>query len=196
MRKLIVSNIISIDGYFEGENQDVLALPMDDAFDAHNTERLQAADILLFGAKTYRLFEDFWPGLQDDPAASPVLRRISHLNSDIPKVVVSDGIDPGTPGPWRDTTRVLRRREAHAAIAELKAEASEKDIILFGSRTLWRDLMRANLVDEVHLMIGAAVLGTGTPAFFQPPRGRLELLGVRTWRNSNNVLLRYAVGTE
>src|SRR5688500_15901809 len=125
MRKLIVSNIISLDGYFEGPDQNVMALPMDAAFDAHNAERLQAADVLLFGATTYRLFEGFWPALQNDPAVAPVIRRISRLNHEITKVVVSDGIESPT-GPWRDTTRILRRREAHAAIADLKAEASEK----------------------------------------------------------------------
>lgn len=193
MRKLIVSNIISLDGYFEGENQNVLALPMDPAFDAHNAERLQAADVLLFGARAYRLFEQFWPALQDDPAAAPLIRRISRLNNAITKVVVSDTMRPDTASPWRDTTRIVSRREARAAIAELKTEASEKDIIMFGSRTLAHDLLDANLVDEVHLMIGAAVLGAGTPAFVHPPRARLELLGVRTGKDSNNVLLRYAV---
>ena len=192
MRKLIVSNIISLDGYFEGPDRNVMALPMDHAFDAHNAERLQAADVLLFGATTYRLFEAFWPALQNDPAVAPVIRRISRLNNAIAKVVVSDAIESPT-GPWRDTTRILRRREAHAAIADLKADPSEKDLLMFGSRTLFHDLMEANLVDELHLMVGAAVLGGGTPGFVRPPRGRLELLSARSWKDSHNVLLRYAV---
>jgi dihydrofolate reductase len=193
MRKLIVSTIISLDGYFEGENRNVMALPMDAAFDAHNAERLQAADVLLFGATTYRLFAAYWPGLEHDTTAAPVLRRISHLNNAISKVVVSDGMESNAAGPWRETTRIVRRRDAPTVITELKAEASEKDIILFGSRTLARELLQANLVDEVHLMIGAAVLGAGTPAFVEPPAARLELIGARTWKDSNNVLLRYAV---
>lgn len=44
MRKLVVSTIMSLDGYVEGPGGDALALPMDDFFDAHNLERLQAAE--------------------------------------------------------------------------------------------------------------------------------------------------------
>ncbi len=47
MRQLIVSNIMSLDGYDEGPDKDVMALPMDEAFDAYNAERLRAADTLL-----------------------------------------------------------------------------------------------------------------------------------------------------
>lgn len=61
MRKLIVSNIVSLDGYCAGPGGDVMALPMDDSFDTYNVERLQAADTLLLGRKTYELFKGFWP---------------------------------------------------------------------------------------------------------------------------------------
>jgi hypothetical protein len=53
MRKLIVSNIMSLDGYFEGPGKDVMVLPLDEAFDAYNAERLRAADTLLPGRTTY-----------------------------------------------------------------------------------------------------------------------------------------------
>jgi hypothetical protein len=52
MRKLIVSNITSLDGYYEGPGKNVMALPMDEAFDAYNAERLRTADTLL-GRTTY-----------------------------------------------------------------------------------------------------------------------------------------------
>jgi hypothetical protein len=52
MRKLIVANIMSLDGYFEGPGGNVMVLPMDGFFDEHNLERLRAADTLLLGATT------------------------------------------------------------------------------------------------------------------------------------------------
>ena len=36
MRKLIVTNIVSIDGYYEGPGGNVMAMNMDDAFNAYN----------------------------------------------------------------------------------------------------------------------------------------------------------------
>ena len=67
MRKLIVANIMSLDGYFEGSGKDVMALPMDGFFDEHNLERLRAADTLLLGATTYMGMRGFWPAVADDP---------------------------------------------------------------------------------------------------------------------------------
>ena len=62
-----------------------------------------------------------------------------------------------------------------------------------GSRTLWNDLLAHDLVDELHLMIGNAVLGAGIPAFVGAPPAALRLAEVRTWRDSNNILTRYEV---
>jgi hypothetical protein len=53
MRKLVVVNIMSLDGYVAGPGGNVMALPMDGFFDEHNLERLRAADTLLLGATTY-----------------------------------------------------------------------------------------------------------------------------------------------
>jgi len=61
MRKLIVTNIVSLDGYFEGPGGNVMALPMDHTFDAYCAERLRAADTLLLGQNTYQMFKGFWP---------------------------------------------------------------------------------------------------------------------------------------
>ncbi len=192
MRKLIVTNIVSLDGYFEGPNRNVMALPMDHSFDDHNVERLRAADTLLLGRTTYQMFKGFWPQMANNPAASPAHREISRLDDAIAKVVVSDTLTTADTDPWRDTTRIVRRAQARDAIAALK-RAPGKDILMFGSRTLWNDLVAAGLVDELHLMIGPVVLGGGTPAFIQPPPGALRPLETRTWPGSANVLVRYAV---
>ena len=53
MRKLIVTNIVSLDGYYTGPDNNVMVLPMDGAFDLYNVERLRAADTLLLGRSTH-----------------------------------------------------------------------------------------------------------------------------------------------
>jgi dihydrofolate reductase len=189
MRNLIVTNIISLDGCCAGPGGNVMAMPMDDAFDSHNVERLRAAGTLLLGRNTYEGFKSFWPGVADDPTMTQANRELSRLNDAIEKVVVSDGLTPDRTEPWRETTRIVRRGDAHAAIAELK-RGDGGDILVFGSRTLWNDLLAAGLVDELHLMVGPVVLGDGTPAFGAPQE--LRLLGTRTFDGSRNVLLRYA----
>jgi dihydrofolate reductase len=195
MRKLIVTNIMSLDGYYEGPGGNVMVLPMDHRFDAYNAERLRDAGTLVLGRRTYELFKGFWPQMADHPDATPAQREISVLEDAVDKVVVSDTIAVADTTPWRDTTHIVRRPEAHEEIAALKQQAGG-DILVFGSRTLWHDLLAAGLVDELHLIVGGVILGGGTPMFGAAPARPLALVDVHRWDDSSNVLLRYATGTD
>ena len=70
MRKLIVSNATSLDGYYTGPDANVMVMELDPAFDEYNAERLRAADTLLLGRKSYEGFKGFWPSVADDPDPS------------------------------------------------------------------------------------------------------------------------------
>ena len=202
MRKLIVCNIMSLDGYVEGPGGDVMVLPMDNFFNEHNLERLRAADTLLLGARTYTGFKSFWPAVAEDPTVSPavaanpemagVTRETGRRNNEIRKVVVSDSLTADDTAPWTDTTTIVRRADAHQAIVDLKSQPG-REVLMFGSITLLNDLLTAGLVDELHLMLGATVLGGGTPAFAAAQVPPLRLLTTERRDSSNNLLLRYAV---
>ena len=109
MRKLIVTNLASLDGYYEGPGNNVMVLPLDAAFDAYNLERLRAADTLLLGRSTFEGFKGFWPEVVNDPKASETNREISRLDNAIDKVVISDSL----------TARRLRRGSIRASSAAL-----------------------------------------------------------------------------
>jgi dihydrofolate reductase len=192
MRKLVVTMIVSANGCSAGEGDNVMALPMDPAFDSYNLERLQAAGTLLLGRTTYDGFRSYWPTVEHSPQQDDTNKAISRRNNEIQKVVVSDTLTDDETDPWTDTTTIVRRADAHDHLAALKA-GDGGDIVMFGSRTLWNDLFRAGLVDEVHLMVGQVVLAGGVPAFEEGSAADLALLDVRRFDDSQNVLLRYSV---
>ena len=191
MRKLIVCNIVSLDGFFSGPDGNVMVMPFDHGFSDYNAERLRAADTLLLGRKSYEGFRSYWPAVADDTKQPPVEREISRLNGAIEKVVVSDSLRPDAVEGW-GPARVVRRADAHAQIAALK-KSKGREILIFGSHILWNDLLENGLVDELHLMIGAGVLGEGVRAFETKPPSSLRLLGTRNFGGSNLLLTKYAV---
>ena len=65
--------------------------------------------------------------------------------------------------------------------------------MITGSRTLWNDLLAHDLVDEIHLMIGNVVLGEGVPVSAGKLDASLRLIDVRSWEDSDNILVRYEV---
>jgi dihydrofolate reductase len=190
MRNVVVSTITSLDAYHEGPGQDVLALPFDEGFSAYNLERLQHADTLLLGRRSFEGFQSYWPPVADDETQPPVERAISERNNAIEKVVISDTLKLEAEAPWRATTRVVERADAAAVVADLK-RGDGGDILVFGSATMWNDLLRAGLVDELHVMVGPALIGGGTPVYTGPSRVPLQLLETRRLDGSQLVLIRY-----
>jgi dihydrofolate reductase len=194
MRKLVVTTIVTLDGYVAGPGNDVYVMPMDHAFDESNLDLMRTSGTALFGATTYREFVGFWPHAAGNPEfAGRPSAEIAARWPDLQKVVVSDSLTPAETGPWSETTVIVPRAEAHAAVADLrKGDADQGDIVMWGSRTLWNDLLTAGLVDQLHLMVGPVALGGGTPAFGDGvTTAGLRLTGVRRWGGSDNVLLSY-----
>ena len=76
MRKLIVSNLISLDGYASGPGGDVMALPFDTTF-ATTTRAHAGRRHPGVRRHDYRGFLSYWPPVADDPAQPEVERAIS-----------------------------------------------------------------------------------------------------------------------
>jgi dihydrofolate reductase len=180
-RKLIVFIMVTLDGFFEGPNQDISWHNVDQEFNEFAIEQLQTIGGILFGRVTYQGMASYWPtdaALSDDPVVA------GQMNS-LPKIVFSNTLDRAD---WNNTT--LIKGDIAQEVAKLKQQPG-KDLFIFGSGNLAANLTRLGLIDEYRLIINPVALGQGTPMFQGiAEKLQLKLLKTRVF-DSGNVLLYY-----
>jgi dihydrofolate reductase len=179
MSRLIMWNLITLDGFFEGVKSWALDwhhYVWGDELERFSVEQLRSADMLLFGRITYEGMAAYWQTAQGEVA--------NFMNS-LPKVVFSRTLDRAE---WKNTKLV--KGDAASEVLRLKHQG-EKNIFVFGSADLSATLMEQRLFDEYRLGLVPVVLGSGKPLFGRNlSRLRLRLLESRPL-SSGCVVLRY-----
>ena len=182
MRKVFLFNMTTLDGYFEGPNQDISWHNVDEEFNDFAIEQLNEIGTLLFGRVTYQVMASYWPtesAISDDPV-------VAGLMNSLPKIVFSRTLDKAE---WNNTKLV--QENIAEEVVKLKQQ-SGKDIAIFGSSDLAVTLAEQGLIDEYRIIVNPVFLGGGTPLLKGiPNKLNLKLLKARTFK-SGNVLLYYS----
>jgi dihydrofolate reductase len=197
MRKIIVYDRVSADGYFSTPDGGLNWTVPDPEIEKGAAESSsQGPGTLLFGRRTYDIFESFWPHAIDDSDSSPDPHRAGRRNPELramatyineaEKIVFSKTKEAVT---WNNS-RLLPEIEP-GAIEALKAQPG-RDIMLFGSGAVASRLTELGLIDEYTFIVGPLLLGAGKQLVAGVPNHtKLELLEARP-SAAGNVLLRYA----
>lgn len=186
MRKLIVTEFVSLDGVMEAPGGEAgyahagwVGPYFSDELGAYKGEEQDAAEVLLLGRKTYESFVGAWPGRE-----GPMADKINSMR----KLVASTTLGSSD---WHDTTVIASDLEG--AVRAVKQEDGGP-VIVAGSRSVAHALLRAGLVDELHLQVFPLVLGSGMRVFPDTAEPiRLELESSRPVANGV-VLQSYRVG--
>lgn len=186
MRKLFTFNMVTLDGFFEGPNQDINWHRVDDEFNQFAIEQTSTIGTILFGRVTYELMASYWP----TPAAQTDDPEVAHLMNTLPKVVFSRTLPKAE---WNNT-RLIKDNVAEEVL-KLKQEPGN-DLAVFGSAKLLSSLIQLNLVDEHRVIVNPVLIGSGAPLFQNiNQKVNLKLVKTRTFK-SGNVLLCYQPDTK
>jgi len=185
MRKLVVFNHVSLDGYFVDANGSMEWAKMDvnDAeWNAFVAENVKGEGPLVFGRVTYELMANYWPTPMATTHDAVVAERMNRA----PKVVFSKTLDEAS---WSNTTLV--KGDPVAEMRKMKKESGDGMAIL-GSGTIVSQLAKAGLIDEYQVVVDPVVLGKGRTMF----DGVTEKLNLKLTQSrvfgSGKVFLSYA----
>jgi dihydrofolate reductase len=156
MRKLLVFNMVSLDGFFVDRKGDMSWAHKNDAeWNAFVNENASGNGVLVFGRITYELMASYWPtpmALQNSPVVAKGM-------NDMPKIVFSRTLDNAS---WSNTKLV--KGDLAAEMRKMKKQPGP-DMVILGSGSIVSQLAQQNLIDEYQIALSPIVLGNGRTMF-------------------------------
>lgn len=196
MRRIVMFNHVTTDGYFAGADGGLSWVVPDDDVARAGLEGMPECDTILFGRRTYEMFEAFWPhALDDSPASedphsperrSETVRAMAVWINEATKIVFSRS---RTELPWANSHAVPTLDPQ--AVEAMKREPGG-DMMIFGSGSIVSQLTRHGLIDEYQFVVSPVLIGGGRTMLEGLPTAVSLRLQEAKPVDSGVVLLRYA----
>ena len=178
MRKIIVSERVTLDGFIAGVHgeMDWMEEFFDEALADYESELQKTVDTTLFGRETYQGFESYWPKVAADPTSPRGLADYAQQLNTMRKVVFSKTLSRVE---WNNS--VLFDEIDPVEIKKMKQE-SGRDMVIYGSASIVQTLTNLDLVDRYQLLVFPIVLGSGKSLFHDiSHKMKLSLVNARTY---------------
>jgi dihydrofolate reductase len=177
MRKLVVSEWMTLDGVFDADTMKEWFEPYDSP-ERQNyiKENVLTSDAFLVGRVTYEMLASYWPNQKNNE-----MGVADRLNS-APKYVVSSTLKKAE---WNNSTII--NEDVVEEVTKLKQQPGQ-DILMFGSATLVQSLMEADLIDEYRFLVHPTIMGGGK-RFFKEGMLATKLKLVKTETLNSGVTL-------
>jgi len=198
-RRIVIFEWMTADGFFAGADGSLDWVVPDDAQARAAAKEIGRFDTALFGRRTYEQFSAFWPRAleeADSTTASdphrpgrrtPENRAIASALNDMTKLVFSRTLRDAS---WSNT-RIVPEFQPRAITA--MKQQSGKDIIVFGSGSIVRQLTEHGLIDEYLFGVCPVFLGTGKPLLGEVSKSvRLDLVDSKKLE-SGDLMNRYVL---
>jgi dihydrofolate reductase len=177
LRKLVVSEWVTLDGVFDADSMKEWFEPYDSQDrQEYIKENVLTSDAFLVGRVTYEMLAAYWPNQKNNE-----MGVADRLNS-APKYVVSSTLKRAE---WNNSTII--NEDVVEEITKLKQQPGQ-NILVFGSATLVQSLMEAGLVDEYRFLVHPIIMGSGK-RFFRDEMVATKLKLVKTKTLNSGVIL-------
>lgn len=174
MRKIIVTEFVSLDGVMEDPQW---TFPYwSDEIAQFKAEETTANDVLLLGRVTYQGFAEAWPQRTDEASGGKYFNGVR-------KYVVSNTLDKAE---WNNSQIISG--DVLQEIKALKAQDGE-NLVVHGSCTLAQWLISHDLVDSYRLLVYPVVLGKGKRLFDNGVTAKLQLVESKTFASGVTALV-------
>jgi dihydrofolate reductase len=185
MRKVTLFYNISLDGFISGPNDNIDWVIADKELHESAIEFLSAADVILYGRKTYQIMADFWPTVKDDPSNPGYIVAFANTLNPMKKIAFSKTLKSVG---WN--TKIITEFDPKE-IRKMKEQRGKN--IAVGGANLAQQFMQHDLIDEFQLLVHPVVLGGGKPLFnYIKDRMNLKLMKTKIFA-SGVVSLHYNI---
>lgn len=179
MRKLIITEWVSLDGIFDASSMTKWWLPFDSiSRQQYIQDTINNCEIMLYGRNTYEMLYPYWSSFKHDE------QGVANKLNNCKKYVVSSTLKKA---PWGDTTII--RKDFITEIEKVKREDGGY-ILVQGSSSLVKPLLEAGIVDELKLLINPSIVGNGERLFLDGVHCHLQFSDFKQL-DKNVILLTY-----